>query len=252
MKKKANFAVKTSADGKEHISILFEIRRQKSADDAPYLQTLRYETDDGNENVASALRKINEAGDYRDTEGRPVGEIVWENSCLQKKCGACAMLIDGRPALACGTLLRSHTGDGPMTLAPLSKFPVIADLRTDRHILFDNLKTFGMWEDEKTALDEKKQAVAYEASRCIQCGCCLEVCPNFAPGEAFFGAANFVPAARLLSSLPKKDRARIRRAYMEHAYSGCGKSLACMDVCPAEIDIEDLLVHSSAATLFNR
>ncbi|MDR2795780.1 MAG: fumarate reductase iron-sulfur subunit, partial [Spirochaetaceae bacterium] len=31
----------------------------------------------------------------------------WECSCLQKKCGACAMLINNTPALACDTKLHN-------------------------------------------------------------------------------------------------------------------------------------------------
>lgn len=241
----------------QHISIELDVTRQEGPGSAPRVQRILYETDDVNESVATALKTICDRGDYRDIAGKPVGTISWENSCLQKKCGACAMVIDGKPALACGTLLRDHLQNGrtrkkPMTIAPLSKFPVIRDLMVDRHILFDNLKTFGMWENQKSDLNEKKSAVAYEASRCLQCGCCLEVCPNFAPGEAFFGAAGFVPASRLLSAMPREDRERIRRSYMEHEYSGCGKSLACMDICPAQIDIEKLLIHSAAATIFNR
>lgn len=236
----------------QHIRVELDFTRQKGPDQEPYIQRILYETDDPKESVASALTRINRDGNWKDIEGRPVDEIHWESSCLQKKCGACAMVIDGRPALACGSLLRDHRGSGPMTIAPLSKFPVVRDLVTDRRILFDNLRTFGMWEEGAASLNEKKSGTAYEASRCLQCGCCLEVCPNFAPGDAFFGAAGFVPAARLLSSLPKAQRERIRKAYLAHEYRGCGKSLACMDICPAEIRIEDLLIHSSAAVIFNR
>lgn len=233
------------------IRIQLDITRQAGPQEEPYVQGIVYETEDANESVASALASINEGG-YHDVGGRLVNPIAWENSCLQKKCGACAMVIDGRPALACGTLLRDHRGSGPMTVEPLSKFPVVADLQVDRSILFQNLRIFGMWEDAAAQLDQRRFSTAYEASRCLQCGCCLEVCPNFAPGEEFFGAAGFVPASRLLSTLPKEERARVRKAYLEHEYSGCGKSLACMDICPAQIDIESLLARSSAATLFNR
>lgn len=236
----------------DHLVIQLDVTRRTGPDAEPYVQSIVYEADDANESVASALAAINADASYRDVDGRPVGTIAWEHSCLQKKCGACAMVIDGRPALACGTRLRDHRGKGPMTLEPLSKFPIIADLQVDRSVMFDNLRTFGMWEDEAAQQDERRFLTAYEASRCLQCGCCLEVCPNFAPTEEFFGAAGFVPASRLLSTLPREGRARVRRAYLEHEYAGCGKSLACMDVCPAEIDIEHLLVRSAAATLFNR
>lgn len=235
-----------------HVAVTLDILRREGPDAKPWHQLVRYETDDPAESVASALLRINAAGDYEDAEGRPVGEIAWESSCLQRKCGACAMVVDGRPALACGSLLRDHRGAGPLTLAPLSKFPVVRDLRVDRSVLMENLRTFGMWEDGRAELDERRGELAFEASRCLQCGCCLEACPNFAPGGPFFGAAGFVPATRLFASLPKGERARIRRAYLAHEYAGCGTSLACQDVCPAEIDIEHLLARSNAAALFNR
>ena len=66
-----------------------------------------------------------------DIDGIPVGEIAWECSCLQKKCGACAMRINGVPRLACDTKigdLKSKT----VTLEPLKKFPVVRDLIVDR------------------------------------------------------------------------------------------------------------------------
>lgn len=234
------------------ISLRLDVLRQEGPDAAPYHQLIPYETNNPKESVASALRAINAAGDYLDTEGRPVGFIEWESGCLQRKCGACAMVIDGTPALACGSLLRDHRGSGPLTLEPLSKFPLIRDLRVDRSVLLDNLETFGMWEDEQVSFDEKHAGIAYEASRCLQCGCCLEVCPNFAPGGSFFGAAAFVPASRLLATMPKGERDRIRAAYREHSYEGCGKSLACQNICPAQINIERLLARSAAATLFDR
>lgn len=235
-----------------HLSLTLDVLRQEGPDARPYHQLIAYETDDAGESVASALRAINAAGDVRDLEGRPVGTIAWESSCLQRRCGACAMVVDGTPALACGSLLRDHEGTGPLTLAPLSKFPVVADLRVDRSVLLDNLRSFGMWEDAPAEQDERSAAVALAASRCLQCGCCLEACPNFAPGGPFFGAAGFVPATRLFSTLPKGERERVRRSYLAHEYEGCGLSLACARVCPAEVDIEALLARSNAAALFRR
>lgn len=236
----------------EHIEVRLDVTRQAGPGEPPYLQSIPYETDDPNENVASALKRINDAGTYRDLNGKLVEPIEWENSCLQKKCGACAMVIDGRPALACGTLLRDHKGAGPITLAPLAKFPVVRDLRVDRGALYENLRRFGMWEDAPASQDERRFHAAYEGSRCLQCGCCLEVCPNFAPGEGFFGAAGFVPAARVIATQPTGARSRVRAAYLEHEYAGCGKSLACQDVCPALIDIEGLLARNAAAVLYHR
>ncbi len=231
------------------LSVELSILRRSSPEEKPYWQTIRYETRDLGTTVASALLAINEAGDYKDIEGNTVTEIGWECSCLQKKCGACAMVINGRPGLACESFLRTFAKKGKVKLEPLHKFPIISDLIVDRSILFENLKKMQLWGDAPASYTDKTANQAYEASRCLQCGCCLEACPNFAPGESFFGASGFVPANRLLNSLSGDEQERIREQYMKHGYSGCGKSLACASVCPAKIPIEKLLINSNKAVL---
>ena len=174
--------------------------------------------------------------------------ISWECSCLQKKCGACAILVNGRPKLACDTFIRDYTKKGRLTLAPLSKFPVIKDLIVDRSILYNNLRGIKNYLEEEVRLTDKNTDTAYEASRCLMCGCCLEVCPNFYVGGDFFGAASFVPATRLMTA-SDSDGER-KKAYRKHIYSGCGKSLACKDICPAGIDMDKLLSKSNEVAVW--
>ena len=139
-----------------------------------------------------------------------------------------------------------------MRIEPLRKFPVIADLIVDRSILFENLKTMQLWMQEAAAAEGRAVDTAYEASRCLQCGCCLEICPNWYAGGVFFGTAAIVPTSRLLTTLPDAVQKELRRAYRKHLYGGCGKSLACRKVCPAGIDIDGLLVNSNAIAVWRR
>lgn len=236
-------------ENKGMLCLKLNILRRSSPDEKPYWQTVRYETEDWGTTVASALLTINESGHYLDINGNAVTHISWECSCLQKKCGACAMIIDGHPRLACESFLRTFAKKGSVRLEPLRKFPVLADLAVDRSILFENLKQMELWGNKPSSYTDKTSVQAYEASRCLQCGCCLEACPNFAPGEAFFGASGFVPANRLLNALSGDEQERIREQYMKHGYAGCGKSLACAAVCPAGIPIEKLLINSNKAVL---
>ena len=205
---------------------------------------------DAETNIATLLREIN-AEEVLDIDGDPVGEIAWECSCLQKKCGACAMRINGVPRLACDTKigdLKSKT----VTLEPLKKFPVVRDLIVDRSVLRENLIALHNWLESEATKSRKTVDLAYDASRCIQCGCCLEVCPNFTAGESFFGAAAFVPASRILSQLPNGKKNDLVQEYGKHIYNGCGKSLSCHDICPVGIDVEHKLSNSNAVAVWKR
>ena len=236
------------------MNVSLDILRMDREKRIPYHQIIPFETEDERETVATALTAINADPDVSDNTGKPVEPIVWECSCLQKKCGACAMRINGHPALACDAKLRDLT-DGKnsvITLEPLRKFPVVADLMVDRSIMYENLKQIGVWLRDEANLTQEKYDLAYEGSRCLQCGCCLEICPNFYAGGTFAGTAGFVPTVRLISELTGKERREVKRAYRKYIYNGCGKSLACRDICPAGIDIEHLLVNSNAIAVWKK
>lgn len=225
------------------------IKRQNSFEAEAFYQTILCDCD-AETNIATLLREIN-AEEVLDIEGIPVGEIAWECSCLQKKCGACAMRINGVPRLACDTKigdLKSKT----VTLEPLKKFPVVRDLIVDRSVLRENLIALHNWLESEATKSRKTVDLAYDASRCIQCGCCLEVCPNFTAGESFFGAAAFVPASRILSQLPNGKKNDLVQEYGKHIYNGCGKSLSCHDICPVGIDVEHKLSNSNAVAVWKR
>ena len=160
------------------------------------------------------------------------------------------VVINGKPGLACDAKLSVYKKT--IRLEPLRKFPVVADLIVDRSVLYENLRVLRLWFEADAAQHQRAAEVGYEASRCLQCGCCLEVCPNFDPEGQFFGMAAAVPVTRLLAELPKEGREELSRLYREHIYEGCGKSLACRNVCPAGIDIDEILVNSNAEAIWKR
>lgn len=227
-----------------------EILRRASGEEKARWQRFSYEPASEAETVATALTRLNEREPLRDEEGLEVPPIRWDCSCLQKKCGACAMVVNGRPRLACEALLTDYPKG--LRLEPLRKFPVVAELVVDRSVLFENLEKLRLWLEAEPVGTDATVETAYEASRCLQCGCCLEVCPNFAPGGPFAGMAAAVPMTRLLVQLPSSERKELAALYRGHIYEGCGKSLACRDICPAGIDIEAMLVSSNAIAVWKR
>ena len=207
------------------------LRRQQPGSE-PYWETFEYDGPEDN-SVAGVLDYINYHDDIEDVEGRRTTRIGWECSCLQGICGACAMVINGAPALACETFVRDLKG-GEIEIRPLRKFPVVHDLIVDRSSIHENLTRTNVFIGEYQPTAESDHALAYAAAKCLKCGLCLEVCPNYTGGQTFFGAA-FANDCYLVASR-SKDRAKdIIKLYGEHFGAGCSKSLSCMDVCPMKI-----------------
>ncbi len=204
--------------------------------------------------VASVLEELNSRAELRDMGGALAAPITWECACLEKKCGACAMVICGKPRLACACRLKDVLRHGEITLEPLRKFPRLRDLQVDRQKMFDQLGEMELWLENKADLgDEKRRNLHYQAASCLMCGLCLEVCPNCTPKGAFAGALSAVAAFRAFDqSAPGEHREEMRRAYTEHFFKDCAKSLSCQDVCPMKLPVEQLLVKTNAAAIWRR
>lgn len=143
------------------------------------------------------------------------------------------MVINHTPALACETFLKNLTGD-TVILEPLSKFFTIADLVVDRGIIQENLKKEDIYIEEYDPSSEEDHEHMYSAAKCLKCGLCMEVCPNYKAGENFYGAA-FANDCYLIAARSGKRSKEIRTSYAEHFAKGCSKSLSCEDVCPMKI-----------------
>src|ERR1043166_4163496 len=55
------------------------------------------------------------------------GTLSYRWSCRMGVCGSCGMMVNGEPKLTCATFLADYA-PGPVTVEPLSNFPVIRDL----------------------------------------------------------------------------------------------------------------------------
>ena len=233
------------------MQIRLDIKRQKDAASQSFVQSIVYEFDDKNEVLSNALTNINKGG-YKDINAKAVDYISWECSCLQKKCGACAMVIDGRPRLACDAKLCEFDKKGYVLIEPLKKFTLVKDLTVDRTAMFENLKAIDLALKNDAYDNTLTRDISYESSGCLQCGCCLEVCPNFYVGGSFFGMASALPMSKILSQSQRQNEGGVSADFYTHFYSGCGKSLACRNICPAGLDIDKIMSRSNAAAVWRR
>lgn len=213
--------------------MLVKIKRQSTPDSDSYWQSFRY---DGPQHVtvSAILDVLNYTDDLFDVDGNVATRIRWECSCMQAVCGACAMIINGTPALACNTFADEVKGE-ELVLEPLSKFPVISDLIVDRSIIYENLKHAKAYLENFAVGKKRHHAQQYSTAKCLKCGLCLEVCPNYHPGAAFFGAV-LANEGYLTASQSKSRKHPVIEEYKEHFGAGCSKALSCQSVCPAGIE----------------
>jgi succinate dehydrogenase / fumarate reductase iron-sulfur subunit len=211
-------------------------------------------------NVISALMEIQK--NPVTASGAPVAPVVWDSCCLEEVCGACTMLVNGRVRQACSDLVDKISPDGEaITLAPVTKFPLVRDLIVDRSRMFEDLKRVKAWIDLDGSHElgpgprqaPENQEAAYPLSRCMTCGCCLEACPQIpaTPGPASFIGPAAINQVRLFNLHPSgKMHARERlEALMEPGGIGdCGKAQNCVEVCPKEIPLVDSIADVSRQT----
>ncbi|MGA3065565.1 MAG: succinate dehydrogenase iron-sulfur subunit [Tepidisphaeraceae bacterium] len=199
-----------------------------------------------NLNIISCLQHI--AAYPVTTDGEKTTPPVWDSGCLEEVCGACTMVINGRVRQSCSALVDKLGKPGdPITLEPMSKFPLIRDLFVDRQRLFNDLKRIRAWVPIDGTYDlgpgpkmsQATQERRYPLSRCISCGCCLEACPQYTPANQFVGAA-VISQARLFNDHPSgaalKDE-RLSALMEEGGVADCGKAGNCVQVCPKEIPL---------------
>ena len=209
-----------------------KILRQRAPFLEPYWETFEY---DGPEDtsIAGLMDYLNYHDDIVTADGQKTGRIGWECSCLQGICGACAMVVNHRPVLACETFLKDLKGK-EITIQPLQKFPVIADLVVDRSSIQENLTATNMYIEAYKPMPGEDHEHQYTAAKCLKCGLCLEVCPNYVNGKTFFGAV-FANDCYLVASRNQEKEQEIRAVYDRHFAGACSKSLSCEDVCPMHI-----------------
>ncbi len=203
-------------------------------------------------NITSLLGEI--AMEPTLADGRPTTPISYDANCLEEICGSCAMLINGKARMACSALvdkLMAETKDGTITLAPLSKFPVVRDLAVDRSVLFENLKAVKAWVPVDGSYDlgpgEKQfpqvQEERYPLSNCISCTICMEVCPQFNEHTNFVGAATIaqVKLFNLDPSGKQLREERLRALAGDGGVQECGYAQNCVQACPKQLPLTEAI-----------
>lgn len=166
-------------------------------------------------------------------------DIGYRWYCGVKKCGTCAVTVNGVPALACW-----EPAPAEMTVEPLKNLPVVRDLVTERGPYEQILARLSPtmirdrpYEHFPEPLAHGDMAPAHRLRDCIQCLACYAACPVIAEGDrTFAGPAPLVKLAELALD-PRDSLDRGATAGLQADVFKCISCYACDAVCPAEIPI---------------
>lgn len=225
--------------------LILNILRHNPADPAsrPHLQPFEIEEAEG----MTLFIALNEIRNTQDPS------LQFDFVCRAGICGSCAMLIDGRPNLACRTLTRDL--GTTITLAPLPFFELIGDLSVNTgKWMRGTSERLQTWIHNTTASDlnalearmepELAEAI-YELDRCIECGCCIAGCGTAQMRENFVGAVGLNKIARF--RLDPRDTRSDDDFYEligdDDGVFGCMSLLGCHDVCPKQLPLQTQIAY---------
>lgn len=234
--------------------VRFKVQRREKEGEKAYWETfeLQYRR---NLNVISALMEIRK--NPVTIDGKTTTPPVWDMSCLEQVCGICTMVIDGRVRQSCSALvddLLLDSGSDTISLAPMSKFPNIRDLRVDRSQMFEHLKQVHAWiELDGThnlgpgpQLSNEVAQERYALSRCMTCGCCLEACPQYGDGQYIGPQA--IAQARLFNMHPVGEMEiedRLNGLLGDDGIGNCGNAQNCVQVCPMNLPLTKAIYETN-------
>ncbi len=181
----------------------------------------------------------------------PDGPIAFESDCREGICGACGIMINGRPhgpvpgTTTCQLHMRSFKDKSEIVLEPFRAkgFPIVSDLVVNRNS-FDKIIQAGGYVSVNTGsaaeansipISHTRLELAMDNAACIGCGACVAACKN--------ASAMLFTSAKVshLSFLPQgqvEAKARVQNMVeaMDHyGFGNCTNEGECSAVCPKGI-----------------
>ena len=190
-----------------------------------------------------------------DLQKKSEDPVVFDHDCREGICGACSLVINGRPhgpqqTTTCQLHMRSFKDGDTIFIEPwrAKAFPVIKDLMVDR-TAFDRIQHSGGFVSVNTgsAPDANEIPIgkeiadeAFNSATCIGCGACVAACKN--ASAMLFVSAKISQLAMLpQGQAERKRRAEAMVAQMdEEGFGACTNTGACSAECPKEISMANI------------
>lgn len=217
----------------------------------PYWQEFQFDCAPST-SILEALLQIIEEDD---------GSLAVKYNCRGAVCGSCAMLINGKYALACNSLIKNYPKGKPIRLEPLPHYPIIRDLAVDLDPFISKYKTIKPYvhadmsrdlSEENLQSPKDHQRIADSAADCILCGSCYSSCPMAWTNPHFLGPLALAKAHRFnvdsRESYEHKEE-RLQIVDSENGLWRCHTAFNCTEVCPKEIKITSAIQEMKRMTL---
>ncbi|HEV2751423.1 MAG TPA: succinate dehydrogenase/fumarate reductase iron-sulfur subunit [Gemmatimonadales bacterium] len=186
--------------------------------------------------------------------GRQESPIAFDHDCREGICGACGMVINGRPhgprhaTTTCQLHMRMFPDGSELWIEPwrARAFPVVKDLVVDRSAFdrviaaggFITARTGSAPEANATLVPKRDADLAMDAAACIGCGACVAACPN--ASAMLFVAAKVSHLGLLPQGQPERGTRVVNMVGQMDAegFGACTNHGECMAACPKEISID--------------
>ncbi len=177
------------------------------------------------------------------------GTLAFRSSCRAATCGSCAMIINGKPGLACRTQVAAFTSR-TVVLEPLPNLEIIKDL------VVDLTPFWTMYERVKPYLVRRnptpeKEILQSEGDRkridqfvnCILCACCYGACEVLRREPNYVGPAALAKLQRfMLDSRDERPENWLETVNNSRGVWGCDTLMRCIDACPKDVRPTDGIV----------
>lgn len=192
-----------------------------------------------------ALTKIREELD---------ADLSFDFVCRAGICGSCGMIINGKPALACRTLIANYP-EGKLKLMPMPAFDLIKDLSVNTGKWMDEMSVkVESWivSNEEVDITKMEGKVdpdvadeTFELDRCIECGICVAACGTALMRPEFVGPVGLNRVARF--DVDPHDERTAEDFYEligdDNGIFGCMSLLACEDHCPKHLPLQNKIAY---------
>lgn len=181
-------------------------------------------------------------------------DLSFDFVCRAGICGSCGMVVNGKPALACRTLIANYP-EGKLTLLPMPAFELIKDLSVNTGKWMDAMsKRVESWivSNSETNIAKMEERVdpdiadqTFELDRCIECGICVASCGTKLMRPDFVGPVGLNRVARF--EVDPHDQRTTEDFYEligdDDGIFGCMSLLACEDHCPKHLPLQNKIAY---------